>query len=98
MIPTQMNQTEPTTLPQCFEEATIHKPLSYEDSVALLTDQQVLREYDIRIQFLDMGCIVNVGCKAIAFNNTYEAIEKIKDYILNPKEVSAIWRKEFNMG
>lgn len=96
MTPTEL--TEPATLPQCFEEQTIHKPLSYEDSVALLTDQQVLKEYEIRIQFLDKGCIVNVGCKAVAFNNTHEAIEKVKEYILNPKEVTAIWRKEFNMG
>ena len=96
MTPTQINQTEPAELRR--EELTYHKSLSYEDSVALLTDQQVLREYEIRIQFLDMGCIVNVGCKAIAFNNTYEAIEKVKEYILNPKKVQCIWRKEFNMG
>ena len=95
---TQTNHTEPTLLTQLREETSIHKPLSYEDSVALLTNQQVLREHEIRIQFLDMGCIVNVGCKAIAFNDTYEAIERIKEYIINPKEVSAIWRKEFNMG
>jgi len=85
-------------MPQCFEEATIHKPLSYENSVALLTDQQVLREYEIRIQFLDMGCIVNVGCKAIAFEDPYKAIEEVKQYILNPKEVIPRWRKYFNMG
>ena len=93
-----MNQTEPTSMPQCFEESTIHKPLSYEHTVALLTDQQVLREYEIRIQFLDMGCIVNVGCKSIAFDDPYKAIEEVKAYILNPKEVTSKWRKHFNMG
>jgi len=98
MIPTQINQTEPTLLTQLREESTIHKPLSYEDSVALLTDQQVLREYEIRIQFLDMGCIVNVGCKSIAFDDPYKAIEEVKAYILNPKEVTSKWRKYFNMG
>jgi len=98
MTPVERADIGPTELRQCLEEKTMHKPLSYEDSVALLTDQQVLREYEIRIQFLDHGCIVNVGCKAVAFNNTYEAIELVKEYVLNPKKVSAIWRKTFNMG
>lgn len=94
---TPVEQTEPTQMPQCFDERLGAKEPSYENSVSLLTDQQVLKEHEIRIQFLDMGCIVNVGCKAVAFNNTYEAIEKVKEYILNPKEASAIWRKQFNM-
>jgi len=94
---TPVEQTEPAQQPQ-FDELLGAKMPSYEDSVALLTDQQVLKEYEIRIQFLDFGCIVNVGCKAIAFNNTYEAIELVKQYVLNPKEVAKHWRKEFNMG
>ena len=36
-------------------------PLTYEQQVAGLTDQQILKEHEIRIQFLDRGGIVNVG-------------------------------------
>ena len=73
-------------------------PLTYEQQVAGLTDQQVLKEYEIRIQFLDRGCIVNVGCKAVAFSNVKLAIEAVTEYVDNPKKVSKKWRDEFNMG
>jgi hypothetical protein len=74
------------------------RPMSYEQQVAGLTDQQVLREYEIRIQFLDLGCIVHIGCKSIAFDDPYKAIEEVKAYILNPKQVAPKWRGYFNMG
>jgi len=89
--------TEPATMPQ-FDDLVRHKPLTYEQQVAGLTDQQVLREYEIRIQFLDLGCIVHIGCKSIAFDDPYKAIEEVKAYILNPKEVAPKWRAHFNMG
>ena len=82
---------------QCVDEQPSTERVTFEQQVAGLTDQQLLKEYEIRIQFLDLGCIVNVGCKAVAFNNTYEAIEIVKEYILNPKEVMKHWRKKFNM-
>jgi hypothetical protein len=82
--------------PQSLTEAC--RPMSYEEQVKGLTDQQILKEYEIRIQFLDMGCIVNVGCKAIAFDDPYKAIEEVKAYILNPKQVAPKWRGYFNMG
>ncbi len=88
--------TEPATMPQ-FDDLVGHKPMTYEQQVAGLTDQQVLKEYEIRIQFLDLGCIVNVGCKSIAYTNIYEAIEGVKAYVSNPKEVGKIWRDKFNM-
>ena len=94
---TPVERTEPAQQPQ-FDELLGAKPLSYEDSVALLTDQQVLKEYEIRIQFLDRGCIVNVGCKAVAFSNVISAIEAITEYVNNPKKIAKLWREEFNMG
>ena len=83
---------------QQFDESVGHKPMTYEKQVSGLTDQQILKEYEIRIQFLDLGCIVNVGCKTIAFEDPYKAIEEVKAYILNPKQVAPKWRAHFNMG
>jgi hypothetical protein len=88
----------PVRQPQQFDDLVGHKPLTYEQQVAGLTDQQILKEYEIRIQFLDLGCIVNVGCKSIAFDDPYKAIEEVKAYILNPKQVAPKWRGYFNMG
>ncbi len=89
--------TEPTQMPQ-FDDLVGHKPMTYEQQVSGLTDQQILKEHEIRIQFLDFGCIVNVGCKSIAFDDPYKAIEEVKAYILNPKQVAPKWRGYFNMG
>ena len=97
---TPVERAEPQlTINQEYERTTEPCPsLTYEQQVAGLTDQQILKEYEIRIQFLDKGCVVNVGCKAVAFNSITNAIDAIREYVANPKEVAKHWRKEFNMG
>lgn len=63
----------------------------------LLTKQQVLEQYEIRIQFLSRGCIVNVGCKSIAFDKVEDAISSIQLYVEDPHNVGEYWRGQFNM-
>jgi len=58
---------------------------------------EALREYEIRIQFLDRGCTVHVGCKTIAFENVDSAMLEINNYVANPWETQQKWRKLFNM-
>jgi hypothetical protein len=62
-----------------------------------LTDQQILQQYEIRIEFLDRGAIVRIGCKAIAFEKAQDAITSIDAYVKDPKGVGKEWRKQFNM-
>ena len=62
-----------------------------------LTKQQILEQYEIRIQFLSRGCIVNVGCKSIAFDDVDKAMASIKHYVEDPQNAGDYWRKEFNM-
>jgi hypothetical protein len=57
------------------------------------SDKQVLKEHEIRIQFLNRGCVVMVGCKTIAFQHVPDAIAAINDYVLNPYEEQQRWRK-----
>ena len=57
------------------------------------TNQQALKEYEIRIQFLSRGCIVNVGCKSIAFETTESAMKEINEYVNNTYETQQKWRK-----
>jgi hypothetical protein len=54
---------------------------------------EVLREYDVRIKFLDRGCIVSVGCKEIAFESVDFAMVEINKYVANPYEVQKKWRE-----
>lgn len=60
------------------------------------TNQEALREFDIRIKFLNRGCIVSVGCKEIAFEDYTNAMKAINDYVTNPWEEQEKWRKILN--
>jgi len=53
----------------------------------------VLREHDIRIKFLNRGCVVSVGCKEIAFENVTSAMDAINLYVANPWDEQQKWRK-----
>jgi hypothetical protein len=57
------------------------------------SNKQALREHDIRIEFLDRGCIIRVGCKAIAFEDTERAMTALIEYTKNPWELQQEWRK-----
>ena len=55
-------------------------------------NEDVLREYEIRIQFLSRGCIVHVGCKSIAFESVENAMKELNEYVNNTWEVQKKWR------
>ncbi len=79
-------------------ELQAKRPMSYEEQIADLTAQQVLQQHEIRIRFLDKGCIVSLGCKDVAFGSPELAMDAIAEYIKHPKQVSKNWREVvFNM-
>jgi len=54
--------------------------------------QQVLQEYEITLRFLSRGCVVNVGCKSIAFETAESAMKEVNEYVTNPWETQKRWR------
>ena len=60
------------------------------------SNQEALREYEIRLQFLHRGCIVHVGCKSIAFESIESAMVEVNYYVNNTWEVQKKWRKILN--
>ena len=58
--------------------------------------QQILRDYEINIRFLSVGCVVRVGCKEIPFTNVSEAMEELNKYVSNPYEEGKRWNKIFD--
>jgi hypothetical protein len=58
--------------------------------------QQILRDYQINIRFLSVGCVINVGCKEIPFTNVSEAMEELNKYVSNPYEEGKRWNKIFD--
>jgi hypothetical protein len=57
--------------------------------------QEILKEYEIRLRFLSVGCVVGVGCKEIPFRSVKEAMECVNDYVNNPYEESKKWLELF---
>ena len=74
------------------EEAPMPEP-----AVKKHTKQQILEQYPIGIRFLSRGCVVEVGCKTIAFTTVDEAMQAIQYYVADPETVGEYWRGQFNM-
>jgi len=60
------------------------------------SNQEALREYEIRLQFLNRGCIVHVGCKSIAFETVESAMKEVNEYVNNTWDSQQRWRKLLN--
>jgi hypothetical protein len=60
--------------------------------------QECLREYEVKIRFLALGCIVSVGCKEIPFTTIKEGMEALNEYVEKPYETRQIWEKIFQEG
>ena len=57
------------------------------------SNQQLLQEYEIRLQFLSLGCVIHVGCKSIAFETIESAMVELNEYVNNTYETQKKWRK-----
>lgn len=57
--------------------------------------QDVLREYEIRIEFLSVGCIIRVGCKSIPFATVKDGMKALNDYVATPYETRKVWEEIF---
>lgn len=57
--------------------------------------QEILKDYELKIRFLSVGCVVSVGCKDIPFRSVKEAMEEVNNYVNNPYEEGQRWRKLF---
>jgi hypothetical protein len=57
---------------------------------------EILRDYAINIRFLSLGCVVQVGCKEIAFTSIEEAMKEVNAYVANPRELEKKYNKLIN--
>ena len=56
---------------------------------------ECLREHEVRIRFLTLGCVIEVGCKSIPFTTVNEGMEALNEYVAKLYEMSGIWNKKF---
>ena len=90
------NQEEAMTEPATGREEP-QATLRQEYEKVPRTKQQILQEYPIGIRFLSRGCVVEVGCKTIAFTTVDEAMQAIQYYVADPETVGEYWRGQFNV-
>lgn len=57
-----------------------------------MSNQDYLRQYNIQIRFLSIGCVVTIGCKEIPFSDVMEAMTCLSRYVSNPKEEAENWK------
>jgi hypothetical protein len=82
----EQEMSEQESIPVRGEKLSEYKPRK----------QELLRENEIRLRFLSVGCVVSVGCKEIPFRNVTEAMEEINKYVSNPYEQGKRWREIFD--
>jgi hypothetical protein len=58
--------------------------------------QEILRDYEINIRFLSVGCVVSVGCRQIPFTNVGDAMVEVNKYVQNPTQERERWYKIFD--
>jgi hypothetical protein len=56
---------------------------------------EYLQEHIVKIRFLTLGCVIEVGCKSIPFTTVREGMEALNEYIANPHEIIKIWNEKF---
>lgn len=59
---------------------------------------ECLRDYQIGIEFLSIGCIIRVGCKSVPFSTVKEGMKALNDYVANPYETRKFWEERFAKG
>lgn len=66
-----------------------------EQSLAKSKYHYNLKDYDINIKFLSIGCIISVGCRQIAFETKQKAMEELNKFVTNPTEEAKRWDNIF---
>jgi len=56
---------------------------------------ECLRNYEVKIRFLTIGCVISVGCKEIPFTTIKEGMEALNEYVARPYESQQAWEKRF---
>lgn len=80
----------------CNESQTYEERVDYNQVERYKPSRmECLRDFEISIKFLSSGCVINVGCKQVAFSTIKEAMNAFTDYINHPYETRQIWEKRF---
>ena len=57
------------------------------------SNKELLKGWDIRIENLDYGVVVTIGCKKLAFSSAEEATTEVQAWMTDPKSALKKWFK-----
>lgn len=81
-VPRPVREPEPLMNEQCNTEG--YRP----------SRQEILREYNVSIRFLTIGCVIDVGCKSIPFSTIEEGMNALNEYVKNPNSSRKYWKEK----
>jgi hypothetical protein len=90
-----MNEVSQVSMPETqhapqLEDACVKQLIDYRPS-----RNECLRDYNINIRFLSIGCVIEVGCKSVPFSTIEEGMKALNAYIDHPYETRKIWEERF---
>ena len=62
-----------------------------------LTETEFRKRFNITIEHMDMGCIVQIGCKKIAFENYEIALSIINKFYKKPHDTAKEWKDRLSL-
>jgi hypothetical protein len=69
----------------------------FSDAMHQESKGEILKHYTINIQFHSIGCVIEVGCKSVAFSTVEEGMRALIAYVENPFEEKKKWNKIFGI-
>ena len=54
-----------------------------------------LNEHKIKIEFLNSGAVIKIGCKKIAFTTTAQMMKALSEYVEDPDKATKKWTNKF---
>lgn len=53
----------------------------------------MLKNWEVHIKVVDVGCIIHVGCKMFAFSSLQEGLKELNTYFEDPNYAREKWSK-----
>lgn len=64
------------------------------EKIMTQSKKSLLKKWDVRIEHLDSGCIVRIGCKSLAFSSATEAMTEVNDWQKDPHTALKNWYQD----
>jgi hypothetical protein len=77
-------------------ETSVQEPIENYPKEYVPSTSELLKQHAIRISFLSRGCLIEVGCKTIPFENIEVAMKALNEYVADPYTQTKIWEKILN--